>query len=136
MANLEVKWDDEARVVRFNTFLGATLKRAKSGLVRAGFVVERQIKKNLSGKRTPGNPYPGWVTTRLRTSVTSQASSDGMIVSIGPNVEYAAIHEFGGRTGRGGKTIIPARPYVKPAWKQSRTKIIDIMRKAVAGKAE
>lgn len=135
MANLTVQWDDQARVVKFTNFLKDTLPRAKKGLLRAGLVVEGQIKRNLSGKRTPSNPYPGWVTSRLRTSVTAQASADGMVVMVGPHTEYARIHEFGGQTGRGGSTTIPKRPYVAPAWKQSRDKVIDIMRKAVRGAA-
>lgn len=153
MANLTVTWDDETRVVRFRGFLAGTLPRVKKGLISSGFVVEKQIVKNLSGKRSPGNPYPGWVSTKLKTSVTAQASSDGMTVSVGPNTEYAAIQEFGGKieitdrmrrflhaTGihpRATTTaiVIPARPYVRPSWKQSREKVIDVMRRAIAGKA-
>ena len=33
-------------------------------------------------------------------------------VSIGSNLEYAAIHQFGGRAGRNRKVTIPARPYL------------------------
>ncbi|WP_305862496.1 phage virion morphogenesis protein [Helicobacter cholecystus] len=33
-------------------------------------------------------------------------------VSIGSNLSYAPIHQFGGKAGRGGKAIIPARPYL------------------------
>lgn len=33
-------------------------------------------------------------------------------VSIGTNLSYAPIHQFGGKTGRGGKSIIPARAYL------------------------
>jgi hypothetical protein len=29
---------------------------------------------------------------------------------------YARIHEFGGRTGRGHRTVLPARPYVRPSF--------------------
>lgn len=31
-------------------------------------------------------------------------------------IPYAAIHEYGGNAGRGGKTPIPARPYLRPAF--------------------
>lgn len=152
MAELIVKWDDEARVARFGTFLGATLTRAKAGLLKSGFAVEAQIKKNLSGKRSPGNPYPGWVTSNLRRSVTAQAESNGMVVKVGPNTVYAAIQEFGGRititeamrrylhaTGihlRASTTAItiPPRAYVKPAWRQSKDKVINIMLAAIGGR--
>ena len=32
-------------------------------------------------------------------------------VTVSSNVIYAAIHQLGGRTGRGGKATMPARPY-------------------------
>lgn len=33
-------------------------------------------------------------------------------VEIGTNLDYAAIHQFGGRTGKNKKTKIPKRPYL------------------------
>jgi phage gpG-like protein len=33
-------------------------------------------------------------------------------VTVGTNVEYAAIHNFGGQAGRGRKVMIPARPFL------------------------
>lgn len=33
-------------------------------------------------------------------------------VSIGSNLSYAPIHQFGGKAGKGGKSIVPARPYL------------------------
>lgn len=35
-------------------------------------------------------------------------------ITIGSKVEYAAIHEYGGKAGRNHASTIPARPYVKP----------------------
>jgi len=32
---------------------------------------------------------------------------------VGTNVVYAAIHQFGGKAGRGRKVTIPARPFLK-----------------------
>lgn len=49
-------------------------------------------------------------TGRLRDSITHQSSDDG--VSVGTNVVYAAIHQFGGMTGRKRASQIPARPYL------------------------
>lgn len=34
---------------------------------------------------------------------------------MGSKVPYAAIHEFGGKAGRGGSATIPKRPYLSPA---------------------
>ncbi|MGV2107822.1 phage virion morphogenesis protein [Agrobacterium vitis] len=55
-------------------------------------------------------------TTILRASgdlMTSiNAESDDNQVRIGSALVYAAIHQFGGDAGRGGKVNIPARPYL------------------------
>jgi len=49
-------------------------------------------------------------TGRLRDSITHQSSDNG--VSVGTNVAYAAIHQFGGMAGRKKAAAIPARPYM------------------------
>lgn len=46
----------------------------------------------------------------LRNSITYHASRTG--VEIGTNLAYGAIHQHGGRAGRGKKIAIPARPYL------------------------
>jgi len=46
----------------------------------------------------------------LRDSVTHLASPTEAV--IGSNVVYAAIHQFGGKAGRGLKTTMPSRPYL------------------------
>ncbi|MCX6062221.1 MAG: phage virion morphogenesis protein [Campylobacterales bacterium] len=54
----------------------------------------------------------------LRNSIT-RIGSDGNIfkvsndsVTVGTNLKYAAIHQFGGMAGRGRKVKIPARPFM------------------------
>jgi len=49
-------------------------------------------------------------TGRLMNSITYKAHSDK--VEIGTNVVYGAIHQLGGKAGRGRKVDIPARPYL------------------------
>lgn len=47
----------------------------------------------------------------LRDRINREASSDQVV--IGPNnVVFAAIHQFGGKAGRGHQVTIPARPYL------------------------
>ncbi|MCL9820946.1 phage virion morphogenesis protein [Helicobacter sp. 14348-15] len=46
----------------------------------------------------------------LRTSLTYKLGNQS--VTIGTNKEYASIHQFGGKAGRGKKVIIPARPFL------------------------
>ena len=49
-------------------------------------------------------------TGALRDSYTYQAKTDGSEVLIGSDSDYAAIHHFGGMTGRGGNSKIEANP--------------------------
>lgn len=49
-------------------------------------------------------------TGRLRGSIGYRATDRQ--VEIGTNVVYAAIHQFGGRAGRGLKVTLPARPFL------------------------
>lgn len=51
-----------------------------------------------------------FVTGRLRGSIFTRVSEDE--VSIGTNLPYAAIHQFGGLAGRGRVVKIPARSYL------------------------
>lgn len=50
------------------------------------------------------------LTRRLLRSITYAATYDS--VEVGTNVVYAAIHQFGGSAGRGGRSKIDARPYL------------------------
>lgn len=43
---------------------------------------------------------------------TIAAQVQGAGVAIGSNLPYSAIHQYGGRAGRGRKVTIPARPYL------------------------
>lgn len=49
-------------------------------------------------------------TARLRNSIARQVTASG--VTVGSGVVYAAIHQLGGATGRGHRTILPARPFL------------------------
>lgn len=46
----------------------------------------------------------------LRNSLTVEAT--GNSVTVGYGTRYAAIHQLGGATGRGHRTILPARPFL------------------------
>ncbi|AUI65203.1 MULTISPECIES: phage virion morphogenesis protein [Glaesserella] len=50
-------------------------------------------------------------TENLMNSIESAYDNDNAIV--GTNVEYAAIHQFGGQAGRGQKVKIEARPFLQ-----------------------
>lgn len=50
--------------------------------------------------------------TKMQKSKGGAKGSASGIVSIGTNLEYAPIHQFGGKAGRGLKVNIPERPFL------------------------
>jgi phage virion morphogenesis protein len=50
-------------------------------------------------------------TGSLVTSISMRYDNNSAVV--GTNKKYAAIHQFGGKAGRGKKVTIPARPFLK-----------------------
>lgn len=81
---------------------------------------------------------PGVLSGRLRTSISStnpKIEGDAVRSEYGTNVEYAAIHEYGGtvRNPNTGATVrIPARPYVRPAEEATHPRIDRRWRKNLA----
>lgn len=73
----------------------------------------QELAKSTIKRRTKTGHYPGkilQVEGQLATSITTQYDSESAV--IGSNLEYAAIHQIGGNTGKGKKITIPARPYL------------------------
>lgn len=128
--------------------------RLKEGLLRIGFLLESQIKLNIRRKRIID-------TGRLFNSIRHELYKRGSVVGVQAGsfgVPYAAIHEFGGtmtsrmrramfwslrqsgrlgrvRTSKGivqGNTFM-ARPYVRPAVRTHRDRIINIIRDMIQG---
>lgn len=67
-----------------------------------------------SGKKSKGKSGGKTLqdTGTLRSSITYKVATGGMEVFIGSNLQYAAVHQFGGKAGRNLSTTIPARPYI------------------------
>lgn len=66
------------------------------------------------GQREKKGHWPGkilQVSGQLAASVTEKHTSRS--AQVGTNKVYAAIHQFGGKAGRGHKVTIPARPFLK-----------------------
>lgn len=64
----------------------------------------------LLKKRDPGKTKILIRSGHLRQS--RQPFRRGNTSGVGSNLAYAAIHQMGGKTGRGHKVTIPARPYL------------------------
>ena len=60
--------------------------------------------------------FEGGKKESIRRVIVGSGKLEGII---GSTVDYAAIHEFGGKAGRGLSTTIPARPYLTPAVKET-----------------
>lgn len=53
-----------------------------------------------------------WEHGDLEGSVHIQATKHSVTIGTGGHIPYAAIHQFGGKAGRGRRVNIPARPYL------------------------
>lgn len=143
MAEIKITYDGQTSRVgslKLNAFSQNLNGNLRAAFRKAGSTLARAIKKNLSGRshtRFPdnGNPFPGVVSGTLRRSVDFKMLGDHG-VEVGPGgyaTPYAAIQEFGGNAGRAGKTKIPARPYVKPAWEANKDDVIKQINDTIMG---
>jgi len=76
-------------------------------------------------------------TGSLWSSIVSQPGAEENSVQVGSRMPYAAIHQYGGKAGRGHKVTIPARPYLGLSEKQKellRQKVELWLRKLIEGK--
>lgn len=69
------------------------------------------LKASTIARRRKGSAKPLLDTGRLRNSITYRLLGVAG-VDIGTNTRYAAIHQLGGRAGRGRKVSIPARTFI------------------------
>ena len=59
----------------------------------------------------------------LRGSYTMEIRDNGMTAVVGTDKEYAAIHEFGGRAGRGHRVPVPERAHARPSLHESEEEV-------------
>lgn len=85
------------------TLFGSLGKRGGKFFKKSGGLKKRG-ERRLAGKKILV------ASGALVGSINWQADRQG--VEIGTNRVYAAIHQFGGKAGRGRKVTIPARPYM------------------------
>lgn len=113
----------------------------RPALAKAAHLVERNAKLLLSltshpkGTQTPSRPGepPSLVTGTLKKSVKVRGPRPipgGYEAFIAPTVVYGRIQELGGMAGKGLRTRLPARPYMRPAMRQSIPGIRSIFKKA------
>jgi len=78
---------------------------------KSGAFSKRDGRLTKKGARLAANKKPLIGESKsLSTEISYRA--DRASVEIGSPMEYAAIHQFGGKAGRGKKVTIPARPFM------------------------
>lgn len=75
----------------------------KKGAIRKDGRISKSIGRNIGGMILQD-------TGQLAASISP--SSDATSATVGSNKVYAAIHQIGGKAGRGHKATIPARPFL------------------------
>lgn len=95
-------------------------------LATGGALLDGKTRANLSrtshqrGTPTPSRPGepPSLISGRLRSSMRVTVpvrEGETWKVIVGPTTVYARIQELGGVAGRGHRSHLPARPYLRPA---------------------
>lgn len=124
----EIKMDDKAVMSALDR-LAATAHNMSPVMSMIAQELERQTEKNFAAEgrpkwlglklstiavRTKRGTWPGMMLQvsagGLASSISS--SSDSNSATVGSNKVYAAIHQLGGKTGRGHKVTMPARPFL------------------------
>lgn len=132
-----------ADVVGLSAWTGA-VRRTEGRMDRANWratrlamaVMEKRVKLYLrtfthpEGTPTPSPPGgpPALVTGNLARSWRNRGPRLGLKPGVvemegGPTTVYARIQELGGQTGKGGRTRLPARPYVSPMVRAVRREV-------------
>lgn len=128
--------DDPGDALR--AMIAARQQATRKALAKAAHLIERNAKLLLSitshakGTPTPSQPGqpPSLITGTLKRSIKVRGPrriAGGWEAFVGPTAVYGRIQELGGMAGKGLRTRLPARPYMRPAAKQSLPGIRQIL---------
>lgn len=108
--------------------MASRIDAATPGAVAAAVeLAQEQAQSNLSrysharGTPTPSPPGepPAQISGDLHDNWEStppvSSGAGTWTCTLRPTMAYAAVQEFGGPSGRGGKTVLRARPFLRPA---------------------
>lgn len=111
----------------------------RAATAKALHLIERRAKQKLGlkshrrGTPTPAGPGepPALVTGNLRRSIAvtgpEPLTPNSWRGRVGPTAVYGRVQELGGVTGRG---VLPARPYLEPAYDELKPEIAALFRAA------
>ncbi|GBD39828.1 hypothetical protein HRbin37_02114 [bacterium HR37] len=72
--------------------------------------------------------WPGKILQREGTLAGSISEDHGPLYAlVGTNIKYAPIHQFGGRSGKGHRARIPARPFLSLT-EEDKDGIVEVLR--------
>jgi phage virion morphogenesis protein len=103
--SVKANFDAEGRPQRWQPLARSTLLRKVGGVRKAS---TKRGHWTAKAKRTLHGNKILTDSGDLQENISYEADSAG--VTVGTNKDYGAIHQFGGRAGRG--SVIPARPYL------------------------
>lgn len=96
--------------------------RIDKALLKAGYLVEKDVKKSFGTSPSPPGGPPGVLTGTLRRSIATRLIPGN--AQVGTNVVYARRLELGFESQE-------PRPYLYPALKRNRAEIIRIISKGL-----
>lgn len=105
-------------------FKNELFTNSKKALISSAEILQDAVKKELSTSSSPSRPGtpPGQVSGDLKNSITIDITNlNKNVVTIGSDLDYAAVQEFGGMAN---KAVLPARPYLRPALNKNIKKIV------------
>ena len=121
--SIDVRDDETRRLFMQLERRGANTRTAMASI---GEYMLRRTDERFSAEEDPeGNPWqplsPATLKKKKHTKILTESSNlrsrivydaDVDSVALGTNVIYGAIHQLGGKAGKGHKVTIPARPYL------------------------
>lgn len=103
---------DAATPVAVLSAAGAVREKAQGNLSR---YEHKRGTPTPSPRGQPPAKIDGTLRDNWETSPPLRTGPGMWTCTLRPTTVYAGIQEFGGRTGRGGSTVLPERPYLRPA---------------------
>ena len=89
-----------------------SFEREQDGFGNKWTPLSKQTLKHKRGNKilTESSLLQSFINARTKLQKSKEGTQG--IVSIGTNLEYARIHQFGGKAGKGLRVSIPARPFL------------------------